>query len=358
MLALLSILGILSGFLIVDSFNDDSSDGDADPADDGGASPADIPGDGSDEPVERELGFSGTPEGDLFVGTAANEDIYGIDGNDSLFGQAGDDLIYGGAGLDYIDGGTGNDEIHGGGSWDYIEGGKGDDVIYGDSGEDDLLGGDGDDRLVGGPGDDLLMGEADNDVLEGWDGNDFMTGGDGDDELYGNEGNDYIIGGDGADILRGADGNDTLVGVEAYVDDLSYSEAFDNAYRNIPFVDIPTIEYTYTDTDTGDVLDGGAGNDTLALGNGDIGTGGEGFDAFNVVSWINDGEEATITDFDAAEDAIIVAYPAGTTVPDVTVETNGDDAQVYADGKLIAVVTGGATSVTVDGISFTEIGRA
>jgi Ca2+-binding RTX toxin-like protein len=355
MLALLSILGIFSGFLIVDAINDDSSDGDAEPADGGGASPTDVPGDEPVEPVERELAFSGTPANDVFIGTDANEEIYGFDGNDDLFGQAGDDLISGGEGNDDINGGTGNDEIYGGDHWDTIQGGQGDDDIYGGTGEDDIRGGDGDDRLIGGPDNDLLMGEADNDVLSGWRGDDFITGGDGNDELYGNEGDDTLIGGDGEDILKGADGNDTLVGVEAFADDLSFDEALGITYGSLQPADIPTIENTYSDSDTGDTMDGGAGDDTLYLGNGDTGTGGEGADDFNVVSWINDGEEATITDFDAAEDIITVAYPIGGTAPDVTVETDGDDAQVFADGQLIAVVSGGASTVTLAAIGVSEV---
>ena len=347
MLALLSVLGILSGFLIIDSFNDDESSDGADASDDdgasptgdtgGGASPTGDTGDGLEDSFIPELTFVGSSGFDEYTGTDANELIIGQNGADDLDGQAGDDLIYGGEGDDVL------------------YGGEDDDILLGGTGEDDLLGGEGVDTLIGGPDDDLLMGEAGADVLSGWAGNDFMTGGDGDDELYGNEGNDFIIGGDGADILKGADGDDVLIGVEDTVNDLSYNQA--KLWMNgVDPSDNPGVEFSYNDTDIGDVLDGGAGNDILALGNGDIGTGGEGADGFNVVSWINEGEEATITDFDATEDAIIVAYPAGTTVPEIGVETDGDDAQIFADGKLIAVVIGGASTVTLAAIGDTAIG--
>jgi serralysin len=310
MLALLSILGILSGFLVVDALSDsdssdDSSDGDASPTDEGGE------GSGLFDTT-----YVGTDENDTFYGTVGADKALGLEGDDRLLGGNGNDALYGNEGVDVIEGGNGNDE------------------------------------LVGGPGNDLLMGQPGADVLSGWKGNDFITGGEGADELYGNEGDDFLMGGNGADILKGGDGNDEIWGAELLNRDLTYDDlvVLSSKGADVEYSDLDNLYFTATDSDTGDIIDGGNGNDSIVLGNGDVATGGEGNDDFNVVSWINDGEEATITDFTAGEDVISVGFPMGDPSPTISLSADVNDAMLYADGQLIAVIKNGAGTVELGNI--------
>jgi hypothetical protein len=66
--------------------------------------------------------------------------------------------------------------------------------------------------IDGGPGDDRLSGYAGPETLHGGDGNDVLEGNDGDDYLFGDAGNDSVDGDDGADEVRGGDGDDLVAG--------------------------------------------------------------------------------------------------------------------------------------------------
>ena len=75
--------------------------------------------------------------------------------------------------------------------------------------------------ISGTPGDDLLNGTEQADRIEGLGGhddilgragNDYLDGGDGDDELFGGAGDDVADGGEGDDQIDGRGGNDTLTG--------------------------------------------------------------------------------------------------------------------------------------------------
>lgn len=106
----------------------------------------------------------------------------------------------------------------GGNSGDHILAGGGDDYVVGYSGDDTLIGGGGDDTLEGGfstiafTGDNLLTGGAGNDSLLGssW-GMDTLQGGSGDDTLQG----DSRLSGGRGDVLSGGAGNDTYVYLRA-----------------------------------------------------------------------------------------------------------------------------------------------
>ncbi len=100
----------------------------------------------------------------------------------------------------------------------------------GGDGNDTLIGGDADETLSGGPGADRVTGRAGDDTIDGGDGNDVLSGDA--DEQY----SDLAGGGD--DILRGGGGDDLLVG--------------DGSAQNAAI--------------GRDVLDGGAGVDTVTSG--------------------------------------------------------------------------------------------
>ena len=113
-----------------------------------------------------------------------------------------------------------------------------------------------------------LLGGAGGDVLVGGDGSDFLSGGKGDDELY-TDGrydsakpnrSDYVSGGDGNDSIYGFNGPNHLIG----------GDGNDNIFSG-----------------SGDVVEGGSGDDTITLLNGSVGAydvldGGTGNDAYRL----------------------------------------------------------------------------
>lgn len=133
-------------------------------------------------------------------------------------------------------GGAGDDDLAGWWGDDVIVAGGGDDVVHGRLGRDALVGGAGDDGLVGGFAEDVLWGGAGDDALDGGWCADELYGGSGDDHLGGGRGDDVLQGGAGSDRVEGGAGDDVLV--------LDWSQRRDS--------DV-------------DVLDGGAGLDTLLV---------------------------------------------------------------------------------------------
>ncbi len=243
-------------------------------------------------------------------GSTEDDTIAGDDGANVINGGDGVDLIHGGDGNDEIHGDAGNDDIWGADGNDELWGDAGDDALHGQDGDDTLRGGDGVDELFGYGGDDALFGDAGDDNLIGGHGADTLDGGDGNDSLEGGEGNDVLFGGLGADTLMGNDGNDTLSGV--------------------------VLDGAGQDTDLQDFINGGAGHDTLTLGSGDVGSGGTGSDSFILGDWIAEDAAATIMDFDAAEDQILVQYDGADGEPELTVTNDGGGSQILMDGVIVA----------------------
>ncbi|MFM6345329.1 MAG: calcium-binding protein, partial [Dolichospermum sp.] len=151
--------------------------------------------------------------------------------------------------------------IQGGGGNDFIALGSGNDYLYGQDGNDTLNSGGGQDRLEGGDGDDLLSGGAGNDGdyydfenyfgLYGGDGNDTLNGEAGNDELYGGNGNDILNGGSEDDYLDGGAGSDTIDG----------GSGNDRLYLDYS-AQITPITITYTDTQ---VVTSGVGDTFKAI---------------------------------------------------------------------------------------------
>ncbi|WP_374568621.1 calcium-binding protein [Ideonella sp.] len=204
--------------------------------------------------------ISGNQGSNQLQGAEGRDTIYGGRGNDSLDGGAGADLMVGGEGDDTFNvddpgdvtvelQGGGNDTVYatvtwtlaphienltlgyaytqidgygnaldnliaGGPTVNLIDGGAGNDTITGTNDlspyvADTLIGGAGDDSITGGG----LLG---NDLVYGGTGNDTLTGSNA--SLYGEDGNDYLQGGqmDGhhapGNIVSGGAGQDTLLG--------------------------------------------------------------------------------------------------------------------------------------------------
>ena len=159
---------------------------------------------------------------------------------------------------------------------------SGEDTIYGYAGNDSINAGSGDDTVYGGSGNDTLLGADGNDVLYGDEGNDSIDGGSGNDLIYGGADDDTISGGLGRDTVYGGDGNDTwLAGTSDSGTDIVYLEGGD---------DVAEVGY-YTPADGMEVLDGGDGNDTIALD-------GAAVDGFDIGITLNDDGTATNIGFD------------------------------------------------------------
>jgi serralysin len=191
--------------------------------------------------------------------------LSGTSGNDSIYGLAGDDLILTDDGDDYVEAGDGDDGVNSyytaNGEYRYYPV-NGTSTIYGNAGNDVLTGKSGDDVIYGGTGDDEIRGSS---------GNDFLIGDEGDDRIYGGDGNDRIFGGDGNDKIYTQNGNEV---VDCGLGDDIVNLEFDKS--GSPFY------YLFTGFS---VIEGGAGNDTIAGTTGDDRIyGGVGDDVINGLS--------------------------------------------------------------------------
>ncbi len=89
----------------------------------------------------RANGIHGTDDNDTIYGISANyaytnnEILHGHGGNDSLYGQDGDDILYGGEGTDTLDGGYGANHLYGGKGNDILTGLYGDDTYHFEAGD-------------------------------------------------------------------------------------------------------------------------------------------------------------------------------------------------------------------------------
>jgi Ca2+-binding RTX toxin-like protein len=197
---------------------------------------------------------------DFFVGTRFSDIIVGLDGDNVIDAGRGQDRISTGSGNDRIDGGNGSDEIEAGGGNDQVIGGNGGDWIYGEDGDDRLDGGNGDDWVFAGNGNDTALGGAGSDYVDGGAGDDLLSGGEGVDGLFGGDGHDVLQGEDGDDWLLGEAGTDVLLGGTG--NDLLIGGTEDDRLEGGDGDDV--IWSTLTDG-YDSLIDGGAGNDTLAI---------------------------------------------------------------------------------------------
>ncbi|WP_166416489.1 calcium-binding protein [Cochlodiniinecator piscidefendens] len=272
-----------------------------------------------------------TQGGNTSAGTPGNDIIAGGDSADDLFGQFGNDLIDGGNGTDMIEGDAGNDTL---------EGGAGDDI---------LGGGTGNDQVTGGHGADVLFGNAGDDVIAGGTHNDILVGGNGSDTLLGGDGNDTLTGGFMTDIdnTNGDNGADVSADFFSTLKELVETDPdFFTGRTEAEILEHPMFDGVDTDLtvmrETGaDSLSGGAGNDVLQLGAGDIGNGGLGADTF-ILSTNQSGNEVIVEDYNPDEDHISFTYNAVDGPPTIAVTDDGPHAVVSIDGVDMVRVYGAA----------------
>jgi len=284
----------------------------------------------------------GVDYNDVLTGTALADMINGLGGNDTLSGLAGNDILIGGTGNDILSGGAGSDNyrfsgfdfghdtITGasdnstdklvfdfdaaladgvyGSKLNYFEFAKnGNDLIvslpYGNddnsitlanwysskikqfvvngqtySLENFVQGNEADNSLSGtGTLTNLIYGLDGNDTIAGGTGNDLLYGGSGADSLYGAAGMDELYGGDGSDTLLGGDGNDILVDDFDAMNDLldggagndtimaegTGSDTLLGGLGNDVIADVEGFPEVYALGLENSVVDGGAGNDTI-----------------------------------------------------------------------------------------------
>jgi len=201
-------------------------------------------------------------------------------------------------------GGSGNDTLTGTANADYIDANnRPGNLTVADN-----------DTLNGGGGNDILLGRFGNDVLNGGTGADSLDGGDGNDNLSGNADNDTLAGGAGNDIVNGGAGDDTIDG----------GSGVDTAVVGSGAVYIPTGSgWTVTSSDGTDTLtnveivDSGAGPNTLLVGSGGFAT-----------------IQAAV---DAAQDGDTILVAAGTYVEQVTVDDLDNLTIMAADGATVTI---------------------
>jgi Ca2+-binding RTX toxin-like protein len=278
--------------------------------------------------------LTGTAGDDQLAGTDAREGIEGLagddrlegrGGNDTLSGGDGHDLLLSGSGTDALSGGAGDDILYMGGDFgfdDLIDGGSGDDRLVFKGVTDFSIGGDffpGIERLVLLPKESTSYGPAsaqayyriifhgefvvaagatltidgtaltDAMTFDGTGENDgqlVILGGGGADTLTGGGGADSIDGGAGADTMTGRGGSDIYyvdnvgdkvveVAGAGTADEVRTSLAAYSLTANVErLTGLGPGAQTLTGNDLANVIDGGAGADTM--------TGGLGYDVYIV----------------------------------------------------------------------------
>ncbi len=133
--------------------------------------------------------------------------------------------------------------------------------------------------LSGSEGNDQISGSNFDDTINALGGDDRIDGGDGNDTLYGGAGNDKLYGGRSDDTIEGGDGNDIIYGYFEWRNDywmLNYNQG-DTESRNL--LSGGAGDDIIFGEAGNDIIDGGLGNDTISGGYGsDTIFGGDGND--------------------------------------------------------------------------------
>jgi Ca2+-binding RTX toxin-like protein len=195
--------------------------------------------------------------GGTLLGTSLTDHMRGAAGPDAMWGRGGDDVLDGGAGDDVLDGGIGND---------VLSGGSGNDSLQGSWGADRLDGGAGADTVNGGYGSDVLAASGDGDTLLGgdWapsgvpDTVDYSAAGAGVTVLLSStiENNDTEYHFDGTRGYAHVTGTGQVAGMAAHDTLININGVIGTAFDD--YLSDSTTSFYFDE-----ILDGGAGNDTL-----------------------------------------------------------------------------------------------
>jgi Ca2+-binding RTX toxin-like protein len=252
----------------------------------------------------------GTANSEVLNGTADGERIFALGGNDTVNAGDGNDVVDGGAGVDILNGGEGDDTIviSDLGFSDQVNGGNGYDTLdvrtltgtnwnFTWTGMERFLGSEFQDRVFAADLevlDQALFGNGGDDLLRGGGGNDIMDGGAGNDQFRGGTGVDVFIGGDGDDRISFFENRATQAVVANLTTQTISNDGFGNA-ETMTSIEGLGAGTAFADTfignnnanfllgNTGDtitalegddtfqlegapgIIDGGAGNDTIAV---------------------------------------------------------------------------------------------
>lgn len=277
---------------------------------DGGLGDDDIQGGDGFDMVSfqsREPNENGTPFGvnvDLGAGSASGEGTDQLSSMEAVWGSNQDDIIAGDAKSNFLVGADGDDQLAGGGDIDYaifwfagttdpqfagvtanLENGtatgEGNDTLANDI--EGLFGSiRGDDHLTGDNKNNFIAGDAGNDTINGGGGDDWLAGGLGDDTVDGGQGNYDLI--DFSTALAGVNANlgtgvatgegaDHFTNIDAifgsFFDDTLIGDSGQNYFfswfGNDTVNGLEGNDEIDAGPDTGDVADGGPGNNKCAL---------------------------------------------------------------------------------------------
>jgi Ca2+-binding RTX toxin-like protein len=328
---------------------------------------------------------------DVIVGGNSRDFAFGSLGNDFIDGRGGNDTLIGGFGKDTLDGGAGDDYLNGGLGNDSLMGGAGRDTLVAAAGNDVLSGGGGDDRLFGAAGADRFLFDPSN-VGEGKDSiADFKLGQDkivlnsadilrADPDLVAASGDPTLLDAtdfdadSSWDVVASKDGDVTVVHPNGTIelDGIKFSEGTDSFAELLPALELTglVVGTDAGETLTGDKLDnviaGKGGNDNITGGSGDdILIGGAGADRF-LFNPNNPNEGADeITDFNPAEDKIVLSVADILTADPDLVAASGDptklepsDFDADADWDVVASADGDVQivhpsgTIELNGIAF------
>lgn len=206
----------------------------------------------------------GSAFNDYIVGDAKDNVISGLNGADIIFAGAGNDTVFGDAGKDILFAGTGTDTLNGGDDNDTLHG-EGGDTLNGDRGDDTFIAGIRADIMIGGVGNDTFHGVRHN--LAANAGIYQMNGGDGSDTFNSGIGSEAFNGGSNADGFDKASYSleNTAVTVNLQTG-LGSGAAAGDTYTGIEWVVGSNLGDRLIGSIRDEVLEGGAGHDTLTSG--------------------------------------------------------------------------------------------
>ncbi len=284
-----------------------------------------------------------------------------------------------------IGGLTGNMSIAAGTIIENAISGAGDDTMYGNDVGNGLWGGGGDDTLKGAGGNDVLYGESGHDYLYGGDGNDTLYGGLDGDYAYGEAGNDVIVftagnyfddvsGGDGTDTLDASAVNFVVTAPPVYDFEAGTITGYSDPATHAGPVSVSGIEIfqggsiaevivsngsgsyygnggndtIYAGLGTPEVLDGGAGTDTL-----DTTAFGGGWDyTINMVTGLTNYSGESFTNFENLISGSTTDSLTGTSGANVITSGDGNDS-INGGGGADTINAGAGDDLITDANSFT-----
>lgn len=306
----LFLLPAIAGFAIYDAFDDDDDDNDT--SDDSGTVPSEP------TPDEDEGDGAETPDVSRTLGNDNNNFIMdlGEEGDTNIFAYGGNDVVIAGGGDDRIFLGDGDDVALGANFGGLPEGTLGD---YMDNPSLETLSPALEDRYM-----DTTL-DAGNDLIRGGNGNDIIFDYSGANTVHGELGNDII---DTRDLTGGRYAGPLEIDDEADPDNVT----------------------------------GGYGNDALLVDDGDVVSGGQGRDLFDVYRNSDADEDVvTITDFAPEEDRLEINWldisTRGTSLPDNLSNESTTASDVIAtetpDGVLLSY--SGVSMVLLENLTLDDL---